>query len=800
MIGPALPTEVLDAVPLAVVVVGGGGTVVAANRAAEVLYGHGRGELVGRDVAEALFHPDDREQAAARLARAEPWEGDARVQRRDGALLVSSFRLVPVAGGVAWVATDGLDQGLAEAERVVLEGAEHAARATAEEALGLIEAILSSAPVAIAVLDLQLRYVRVNDAYAALSGVPAEEHIGGSLGAIVAPAVSVVADVRRALATGRTILGRDVEIPSGGGSRHFTVSYFPVRSPSGAVVGAGLAGVEITALKRTEAERSALLEAAEAARRRLSIVAAASTVLSTTMDIEELLGRLARALVPAAGDWCVVALLPPAGAARQVAASHRDPELAAEAAAFVRSASVASSSLVASAAQSGLPALVERRSLPALWGHPPSGRLAEAVPARAIVAPFTTRDGLAGVLVLGTDGDRPLDADDVELAVEVAHRAALGVGNARAYQQEHQIAETLQRAMLPPSVPSMAQLDVAVRYLAAADGTSVGGDWYDVLPFDDASATIVVGDVVGHDLAASTAMAQLRSVLQAFTYDGHAGPGPTLARVDGVWGALGLAYATCVVGHVDAGATNFRWSNAGHPPPVLVRAGEARQVTGGAGTMLGVGAPGGRPEASMDLEPGDVLVLYTDGLVERRGEGLDAGLARLERAAAGAPAGAGAEEVCDHLVESMLGSERPDDVAIVVARVAAPRGGDEHRLAFDPEPGAAATLRGYVAGLLEARGWSAQVDAAVLLVTELAANAVRHAGGPCALVVAIGPDEVELAVEDGDPGLPSPRRADDLDEAGRGLLLVEALASAWGVRRVPGGKATWAVLRRDRLP
>jgi anti-sigma regulatory factor (Ser/Thr protein kinase) len=269
--------------------------------------------------------------------------------------------------------------------------------------------------------------------------------------------------------------------------------------------------------------------------------------------------------------------------------------------------------------------------------------------------------------------------------------------------------------------------------------------------------------------------------------------------VDRLFDKLGLDYATCMFGVLDLEASTFRWSNAGHPPPLLLRAGAATFLTESSGVLLGVTAGAGMTEATTGLRDGDFLVLYTDGLVERRNESLQAGLDRL--AAAAARSGADdADVLCEHLLEALVpaSATRDDDVAILVARVGSQRPAPGvHRLEFEPAPSSAALTRGFTAGVLEGAGWREQVDTAVLLVSELVTNSVRHARGPCALQVSFDDDTVEFCVEDGDPTVPVARIAQGLDESGRGFLLVGALADRWGVRAMPDGKATWFTLSRS---
>jgi PAS domain S-box-containing protein len=803
----------IDVVPAAVVALDGALCIRRWNSAAEVLYGHPRSEVVGLHAVEVLFEEEDRE-AALELFRAAlrgaGWEGDRRVRRSDGQLLVSSFRIAPLDhGGLAWVATDSMDQGLAEQERSVLLSAEHAARQVAEEALGLVEAILASAPVGIAVFDLDLRYVRVNEAYAELSGKLPEDHVGGRLGEVVDLPNEVGADLRRVVTTGRRILQRPVQVEglaSGAGVRYFNVSYYPVRTASGLLVGAGFTMVEVTEARRAEAERAVLLERAEDAQKRLAILATASTVLATTMQVDELLDRLARVLTPGAADWCVLETFGAGGAVEQVAVSHRDRAAAEELATFLRTNPLATTGRgpIAAVVAGGEARLLRPEDVGGAIERAASDRGRPELATQfslesSVVVPIEARGSVLGVLVLSTEGQRVLDEDDLDLAVEIGHRAALALGNARAFQQEHQIAESLQRSLLPDTVGAVGGIETAVRYLAATDGASVGGDWYDVISFEDGTVGVVVGDVVGHDIAASSAMGQLRSTLRAFAYEDHTTPDVPLARLDRLYAALGLTYATCILGIVDAVDLTFRWSSAGHPPPLLVRDGTATLLESRGGAMLGVASAAATlVPAGVDLEPGDFLVLYTDGLVERRRESLTDGLNRLVRAASGEPA-TSAEELCSRIVDALLpaGDRRGDDVAILVARL--PREDDTvvHVLELPAAAGSVGLARRFVRDTLVASGCESVADTAELLVSELATNALRYGRPPFVVRVRVVGTEVEIGVSDTDPAIPVTARYRTLEESGRGLGLVAALSTAWGTRTHEPGKTVWFSLRHE---
>jgi len=571
-----------------------------------------------------------------------------------------------------------MDQGLAEQERAVLLSAEHAARATAEEALGLVEAVVGSAPVGIAVFDLDLRYVRVNAALVDISGIPAADHIGRYVGEAVPLPPEVGADLRRVVTTGRRILGRDLRLHLGGrGPRYFSADYYPICTSGGAVVGAGATVVEVTAAKRAEQERIELLARASEAQKRLAILATASTVLTTTMEVDELLGRLARVLAPASADWCIIELIGPDGTVEHAAVSHRERTRASalHSAITAHSVDLTGRGPLAHVMRTGHGELFGPEALVTAMADAAADRgspeMVEDFNLRSsVVVPIQARGQTLGVLILSTEGDGLLTLEDLDLAVEVAHRAALALGNARAFQRDHELAENLQRALLPATLPAVAGLDIAVRYLAATAGVLVGGDWYDVIAFDDATAALVVGDVIGHDIEASSVMGQLRTGLRAYAYEDRRNPETVLARLNRLMEQLDLTMATCVLVIVDVERKILRWSSAGHPPPLLLRHGVPTYLEGGSGVLLGVRGERTLVAASFDLEVGDTLVLFTDGLIERRDESLDDGLARLA-AIASRWNGDTTEQLCEGIVHELLppGEGRNDDVAILVARL-----------------------------------------------------------------------------------------------------------------------------------
>lgn len=408
-----------------------------------------------------------------------------------------------------------------------------------------------------------------------------------------------------------------------------------------------------------------------------------------------------------------------------------------------------------------------------LWGAP-----AQPYPVHSVV-PLIVAGARIGSLGIVWAGDPP-GAAQRTLIETVSGQGAQALARARMQQAEHEVAVTLQRVLLPAATPRLERLAVATRYLPAGRGARAGGDWYDVIPLDDARVAIVVGDVVGHGPRAAGVMGQLRSALAAYLLDAH-GPAAALERLDRFSRRVaGAAASTVACGVLDHGTGELCWARAGHVPALVLDADGGRFLDSGSGTVLGVR---GRPpftEERTVLAPGASVVLYTDGLVERRGEDVDAGLHRLERAAQPlrhlAP-----EQLATTLLDLCLGDGPADDVAVVVIRLLPPpllrrRRADAAELALVRR---------------EVRAWAAtaalpdeQLEDLQLTLGEAVANAVEHAyrdrpAGRVTYGVAMtGDGGVEVEVRDGGHWRPPPA---DPGYRGRGLLIIDRITGATSV-------------------
>jgi anti-sigma regulatory factor (Ser/Thr protein kinase) len=361
------------------------------------------------------------------------------------------------------------------------------------------------------------------------------------------------------------------------------------------------------------------------------------------------------------------------------------------------------------------------------------------------------------------------------------------------YEREHRIAETLQRSLLPERLPHMPGLDVAARYLPAADEAEVGGDWYDVLPVPGGGVGLVMGDVAGKGLAAASMVGRLRSALRAYALEGHA-PARVLEQLNRlIWTEADESQmATLIYLVVDPAEGEVRWVNAGHPPPLLLNGSESpRYLEGGSSVPLGVLPFPDFEEVAVRMDPGGAVVLYTDGLVERAGEHIDAGLERLVTAVKEAPVEP--EQLCDHVLRKLVpDGGTPDDVALLTLRTIPMT--DRFRAEFPTTPEALASMRAVLRRWLRHIGGDEQQIAEVVTACgEAATNAIEHAGAGGGAPFDVGGrvDAGEVVITIRDYGAwRAPREGDH----GRGLSLMRALMDTVEVSPTPEG--TTVRLRR----
>jgi hypothetical protein len=397
------------------------------------------------------------------------------------------------------------------------------------------------------------------------------------------------------------------------------------------------------------AERSARNEA-ESARRRLTFLADASAVLTASLNHEEIVRRLPDLLVPEYARSVDVWLF-----------DHEDDRH--------RSAPHPAAAVVA--ARTGRPqyAADHPGGLPGVDDQPPSA-LNPTQP--LLCVPLPTRRAPLGVLTLSPPGAR-WDPDDAVMLIELTRRASIAIDNARRFEHNRDIAETLQRALLT-DLPATPGLSLAARYLPATHGLNIGGDWYDAFPQRDGGLITVVGDVTGHGLHAAVMMSQLRTALRAYAVDGDS-PGRLLTRLHRFLHHLQPdLYATAVIARLHPDEPTLTWAAAGHPPPVLrLPDGTVRTLDAKPGAMLGIPLTQEIGDHTVRLSPGSTLALYTDGLVERRAQGIDPGIERLASALGGfrsAELDADLEGSADRILHPLLSdSERDDDVCLLLCHL-----------------------------------------------------------------------------------------------------------------------------------
>ncbi|WP_030694507.1 SpoIIE family protein phosphatase [Streptomyces globisporus] len=409
-----------------------------------------------------------------------------------------------------------------------------------------------------------------------------------------------------------------------------------------------------------------------------------------------------------------------------------------------------------------------------------------------------TRDGGSyTVTCLPVDSPR-LDGGGVLVHAADVTDHAEAAERLRASERRHrETAVTLQRSLLPQELEQPDDLRIAATYQPGVEDAAVGGDWYDVITLGAGRTALVIGDVMGRGVRAAAVMGQLRTAVRAYARL-DLPPHEVLQLLDGLAAEIDASQiATCVYAIHDPSEGKLVYASAGHLP-ILVRDedGTVRRAEDPTGPPLGTGG-WLHASGSIALPPGSTAVLYTDGLVERRREDIDEGVAALARALAGADGTP--QVVCDRLLRALgVTAEHDDDVAVLVVQHPSRKGSDAelfHNAALELLGGveAAPRARAFASGVLSSWRFPVELrDLGVLATSELVANSLQHGTPPMRLRLRRTDRRLIIEVTDGDDHLPRRRRAETEDEAGRGISIIATIASSWGSRRTPGGgKAVW---------
>ena len=575
----------------------------------------------------------------------------------------------------------------------------------------LLDAVFAAAPVGLCQLDVEGRYRRVNPALAELHGVPSAEFLGRTPEEVLGPGgAPVTAAVREVLRIGEAVVDREIESSDADGEpRYRQGTWFPVRGPDGDVAGVGAVVRDVTLQHVSEAERTRLLKdaltsraqaeaamvraehaaaEAEAARRGTEFLARAGERLAVvTRDYDRTLQEVARVAVPQMADWCTFTLRERRGVLRTAAVAAADPELERIASELAQ----AYPPRLDASAGAGATIRTGRAQLVTEVPEALLEALAQDERQLAFLRRMGLRSGLTVPLNVGgrtigalslvlSTADRTYGPDDVTLAESLAARAALAVENARLLDERSHIAQTLQRSLLPPALPAVEGLELAARYRAAGDQNEVGGDFYDVFRAVDGEWTFVIGDVSGKGAEAAAVTSLTRHTLRAASLR-ETEPIPTLELLnDALLTQPDPAgrFCTVLLARVSAAPSGvgLRLATGGHLPPVLLRAGGRVERVQLRGSIVGGLDRPHFGEREVHLEPGDLLVMFTDGVTELRaadGEWGPLGDAALEgvlREMRGAPVEDIVAAIEHRAVELQEGEPR-DDIALLALRARA---------------------------------------------------------------------------------------------------------------------------------
>ncbi|MDI5967525.1 SpoIIE family protein phosphatase [Streptomyces sp. SL13] len=799
--GPSPPAGLLDTLRVGVIMLDTRGRIELWSQLAEEILGWPGNQVIGRPVDLVLATADQHPRLVLSsilraLERDGRWVGILPLRRRDGSTVVAEVR--------ASMLTDGGPRShalISLADTQLLRGVEHD--------LAVLDAVFDTSSAGIAIYDTDLRFVRVNAVLAAMNNRTPADHLGRSVQDVISGDTGreLAGVQRQVLETGRIVV--DLLTPGADGVGFWSASYSRITDRRGQVLGISCVVLDVT-------DRLMAAVKVERARNRLAVLGDVGGVLSELMDIDHRAKSLAKALVPGFCDYAGLLVV------EHVAGGGELPEQPLAPYTPLVLAGVATApdeTAMGQLLHTGMPMNFPAGSPfsdalaggPAWFAESPADirgdplepldpRISTALElgvGSVLAVPLRARGVVLGLLVLGRSATRePFDADDLALGHELADRAGAALDNARLYAREREGTLMLQRALLPQSVPRLTGVEVAHRYVPGSSGAEAGGDWFDVVPLAGGRVAFVIGDVMGHGLSAAATMGRLRTAVRTLAGLDMA-PDELLRRVNDLSDDFALSpeepmMATCAYAVYDPSSRVCVIAKAGHLPPLLILPGRSgpqsvRRLDMPSNTPIGIG--GDAFESLEFLVPeGAVLALYTDGLIERRGEDITEGIDRLAEILR-RPYGS-LEDVCDAVLAGMTPDREPDDVAVLMARLGGLPEGSAATWTFPAEATAVREARARVRETLASWELWPLTEVTVLLVSELVTNSLRHAHGPIGVRMVRGPS---LLVEVSDPLADPPRAriAAETDEGGRGMHLVARAARRWGTRVGPFGKTVW---------
>ncbi|MET9387503.1 SpoIIE family protein phosphatase [Streptomyces sp. NPDC002928] len=761
------------------------GAVVRWTGTAEDLTGFRAEEVCGRPVQELVADlPDD-----LRGATEMPTSGRVRLRHQRGDTIDVTFRTTKVGGS---------------AEVLVLAAPTHHV-ADHEQGAALLRALSAQNRITIAVHNTDLATVQTNATPGTLDGRPVQPGTRLSDVLCAKDAENLEAVLRQVLETGAPVVRRNQQVSW----RHdparqhaLSLSAFRLEDARGRPTG-------VAALYFDNADQMR-------ARRHLDLAREVAERVGKSLDVVRTAQDLADVLAPAFGDLVAVDLAhsvfdgeepskQPGGGDMGNAALA--PATAVWPAGIMRGESIPplpDHPLLCSYRR-GEPVVFGLDEFIAMVSDP---QLVEYLVPRdahsVMVAPLHARGLTLGAITAWRCGrSDPFTKDEGDLMKQIASRGALAIDNARRYTREHRAAVALQQSLLPPATTDTPAAETAGLYLPAGGGAGSSGDWYDAIALPSLRVALVAGDVVGHGMPASATMGRLRAAIQTLA-DLELEPDELLTRLadliqrlaaEAPSGDRDIVGGTCLYAVYDPVTRRCAMASAGHPPPVLVRPGETAEAVG-----ISPGPPlalSGLPYETtvIDVEPGSVLALYTDGLIERGDRDIGQGLRRLTEAlAAYCRPDRPLDETGQALLADLADQAPRDDAALLLARTRAVPAEDTAHWQIPADPAAVSKAREWTTRQLTTWGLEDLLFTSELIVSELVTNAIRYGRAPMDLRL-IRHNVLVCEVTDSSGTQPRLRRAHTTDEGGRGLFLVAQLAERWGCRHGQNRKTIWSEQR-----